>query len=765
MTTEERLRERERRGLCLTCDYEPTQCFEAVGRRGVPWRRVPLTVPGKVEAGVCLMCNPLQGRDEDVPKTAKKNKNKSGPSRRRWSTPPRLRTRNEARATQSSTTENVAGVLDQQQQSSNISAVIAEWEEQGAIVADVTPAPSEYAPIEQEDDLVYVNAPVFIEGDDDDDKQKGGAEKPEGRASSSSIRTPQQEQQQQAPEPRQEQDVPSVPLTNLKEAVHSMLASDDSEMDLIAIDAIVGAMDAHAADKHIQAYGVEQLLPLVQKGNTNKDALLCSAALASILGAMSSLLSDPLVQQTGCGILWSLAVNPNNRQFISETGACARIVDALTSHPSSHLVARNALGAARSLSTHQHAKTKFKSVDAPHIIADVMSIQIPNEEIQALGCTVLSNLAVNVSTGRVSTVSSFEIDAILSALDYHKTSLKVQKEGCFALKNLSFSDLNIRTMRTNSRFEEISPLLESATSHFPQDCANYVTFLLDRLKNPQTTTKSENMEVKTRIPSFPNSVFHAGTTNSFSSEDHACAAAIDLTQKLSAPSSFQSSSEVLSALASLMLDHGQSSHVQISALKSLEEVIGGPTSQNHHYDAISSNSEILTAIMSALVHHGPRSVEVAACGCCVLHEVARGGGEMCRANIVRHRILNTSGYVCGNDDGVNSHTTCIGALVVALRSHYGVEKVQVPAIEAISLLSEVDPATDFQDPRKKGFIRTMALVTSSETSSRSIKKAGRDALQLIRMRSLSKSQFMNDSHPSMDPNLGDVNALLDSFNQ
>lgn len=57
---EQRREERIAKGLCPTCVGEPTKCFKIrkSALKHLIVTRKPLTVPGKVKEGVCLLCNP-----------------------------------------------------------------------------------------------------------------------------------------------------------------------------------------------------------------------------------------------------------------------------------------------------------------------------------------------------------------------------------------------------------------------------------------------------------------------------------------------------------------------------------------------------------------------------------------------------------------------------------------------------------------------------------------------------------------------------------
>ena len=289
-------------------------------------------------------------------------------------------------------------------------------------------------------------------------------------------------------------------LENVQGFVDEILQTPDADSNFLA-EVILGAMREHRSKVQVQVYCLRTIWDICKDDDKNKEACMTSSAPSDIIHAMKTFPQALAVQEKGCGAIWSLGVNTDNRVILVRLGACERVVMALREFSSVESLARTAIGALRTLSPELEAREAFKPLKASECTAHAMELHRSSVSIQRDGCAFLSNCAVNIEKQFVAVVPLEELDAVVQAMQAHRKEVAVMAGGCFALKNYTYEQKNCRTLRQCDGIEE---LLAYATSFERSSaCRADAAELLERMQLSRVADESieshESMQLRTAI--------------------------------------------------------------------------------------------------------------------------------------------------------------------------------------------------------------------------------------------------------------------------
>jgi hypothetical protein len=220
-------------------------------------------------------------------------------------------------------------------------------------------------------------------------------------------------------------------------------------------DVILGTMREYTSQEQIQTYCLRAIWDLCKDDQKQKQYVMQAGATESIMRALRNFSDSLLVQEKGCGAIWSLGVNSHNRVVLVRAGACERVVTAMKKFMMTETLVRTAIGALRTLSPELEARDAFKPLKASEITAKAMMHHRSSVSIQRDGCAFLSNCAVNIEKQFVAVVPLEELDAVVQAMANHREEVSVMQGACFALKNYTFEEKNCRSLRLCEGLDEL----------------------------------------------------------------------------------------------------------------------------------------------------------------------------------------------------------------------------------------------------------------------------------------------------------------------
>ena len=257
--------------------------------------------------------------------------------------------------------------------------------------------------------------------------------------------------------------------------------------DVVA-EIILDSMRRYTSHEEIQAYCLRAIWDICKDDEQQKEAIMSAGASEDIIKAMRNFSDSETVLEKGCGALWSLGVNANNRIVLVRAGACERIVASIGLFVHVESLVRTAIGALRTLSPELEAREAFKSLGASKVTAKAMGKHLSCVSIQRDGCAFLSNCAVNIEKQIVAIVPFEELNAIVQAMANHREEVSVMQGACFALKNFTYEEKNCRTLRL---CDEIDELMAHA-SLFGQSptCPDDAGAILERMQMSRAADES-----------------------------------------------------------------------------------------------------------------------------------------------------------------------------------------------------------------------------------------------------------------------------------
>ena len=395
-------------------------------------------------------------------------------------------------------------------------------------------------------------------------------------------------------------------------------------------DVIVNAMKFYPMAEQVQIFCLSTIWDLCKDNDDYKVSFISTSAPDDILVAMMNHMSSPLVQERGCGALWSLSVTQHSRIIVARAGALARIVRAIMIHKTDESVVRTGIGALRTLSPEPEVRETLMALQATQRVAEAMEHHRSIACIQRDGCAFLSNSVVDLERHQVSLATEKEIRVILDAMKVHPEEPSVISGACFALKNYTYEECNLQVLAS---FADAVGILDHAAHHSHElKSQRDAKCVLDRL----LTTSMDHED---------------------SLEEQACASMINLVQQQVVPAN--AGEKILE----VMREHEMSVMVTSGGLRSLLALATFPNQSDMHRSRI-NDSALKRVIASMRRHEGDDAVQVTACG---LLEVMASYELKCR-----YSILDGQG--------------CI-AIVNAMRQHTGNISVQVAACGALRALS------------------------------------------------------------------------------
>ena len=248
-------------------------------------------------------------------------------------------------------------------------------------------------------------------------------------------------------------------VEDLKSLLQDVAAAGSSD---VLIDMLVATIRENTNSIQIQEVCLKQIWDHSKFNEAHKTEIMNAGLAVDIIRAMKSHRRSKKVQEYACGCIWSLSVSQWNRAALARAGAVKLLFRALEDFIEDEDVLEVIFGSLRTLSPDKDVRDAIVPLLGARRVCRAMGKHRSSTAIQRDGCAFLSNVSVDIDNQMVSTVHNDELAAVVRALGDHLRNESVVSSACFALKNYTYEEKNLRNLR---RFEEVIPLLEDASKY------------------------------------------------------------------------------------------------------------------------------------------------------------------------------------------------------------------------------------------------------------------------------------------------------------
>lgn len=242
-------------------------------------------------------------------------------------------------------------------------------------------------------------------------------------------------------------------------------------------DVLVSSMDSQTRVAAVQVLCIRTLADLFVDTNLDANPVIVANGHGRILRAMGAFPTNTAVQVQACRALATLAGRENTRVSLIRSGVCESIDKTLVRYFGEERVAENAIQVLRSLSFEREGANALVRLEMPNKVMEVMHCNLRVASVQRDGCALLSNLAVDVERQAVSVVPKGILSVIVAGMKEHQEDPSVLVSACFALKNLTYEESNLRSL---ARVVSCQDVLVVASRVDP--AAEDASLVLDRVK-------------------------------------------------------------------------------------------------------------------------------------------------------------------------------------------------------------------------------------------------------------------------------------------
>lgn len=251
----------------------------------------------------------------------------------------------------------------------------------------------------------------------------------------------------------------TMEIEDLKSLLRDVAAAGSSD---VLIDMLVATIREHTNSAAIQEICLKQIWDHSKFNEVHKAEIMQAGLKVDIIRAMKSHRRSKKVQENACGCIWSLSVSEQNRSALARAGAVKHLFRALEDFIEDEDVLEVIFGALRTLSPDKEVRDAIVPLLGARRVSRAMAKHRASTSIQRDGCAFLSNVSVDMENQMVSTVHNDELAAVVRALGDHLRNESVVSSACFALKNYTYEEKNLRNLR---KFDDVIALLEDASKY------------------------------------------------------------------------------------------------------------------------------------------------------------------------------------------------------------------------------------------------------------------------------------------------------------
>jgi len=230
----------------------------------------------------------------------------------------------------------------------------------------------------------------------------------------------------------------------------------------LVVDILVRHMKENHDTATLQGYCLGKIWDLCKENDEYKNAFIYENTPKFILSTMEKYLNNTIIQEQACGVLWAFCTSKENRMIVIRSGATAGILRATIKHINVEDLVATALGCLRTISPEPESRESITAMSGREYVCKAMTIHCHAAGIQRDACNFLSNCAVDLQKQEVARITECEVEAIGDAMVNHGDDASVMTGACFALKNFSFEEQNVRYIRL---IDGIVELLEKISQY------------------------------------------------------------------------------------------------------------------------------------------------------------------------------------------------------------------------------------------------------------------------------------------------------------
>ena len=250
---------------------------------------------------------------------------------------------------------------------------------------------------------------------------------------------------------RKPQDKTEAMITSLEGFFSDMKAAGDAE--LIA-EVIFSSMTSNPDIEKIQAYCIRTLVEVLSTPNQDFQFLFRINGHTQLLSVMKENPSSLDIHQSCFKAFEILAKKESSCSALIEIGICDVIDRALQHFLGEEALAESAINILRNLSFEKEGAAALVRLGMVNKVVEVMHCTLSTAPIQNDGCALLCNLSVDEEHQRVSEVDASILSVIVAAMQANRDSPEVLASACFALKNLTRQEANLRKLSRTKDVDE-----------------------------------------------------------------------------------------------------------------------------------------------------------------------------------------------------------------------------------------------------------------------------------------------------------------------
>jgi len=289
-------------------------------------------------------------------------------------------------------------------------------------------------------------------------------------------------------------DTPENPDAMINE-IESLIKDIDVAGDCdFVVDIIIDFMKDNRNCVSIQNFCLLKFSALCSANDNYKKSMVSTSAPDDILLCMKTHLKEATTQQYGCEAIWSCCNDKQGRDIrhniliLVRAGVVARIIKGIMEHIDEKDVVKSGLGCLRSLTIQYEAREAFVMLSGVEPICRAMNYHTNVAVIQRDGCALLSNSAVDMEKQQVSLASKCELKVVINALASHGDNASVVEGACFALKNYTYDERNVRSLK------ELDDSIQILEDFYQQSkdskVSDIISVVLDRVSHLKETDES-----------------------------------------------------------------------------------------------------------------------------------------------------------------------------------------------------------------------------------------------------------------------------------
>lgn len=204
---------------------------------------------------------------------------------------------------------------------------------------------------------------------------------------------------------------------------------------------IAKAMNANLDNIHIQKWGCSAVFNLA--GTTKcQEAFVKGGIMDSILTTMEKNMGDAGFQEQALSTIANLAAAKKNLPTLVNKGALERMTEAMSAHTGMPAVLVKACNAVANLASHESSLKKKIMKVAGGIVVIAMVMNPNHVGVIEASLRALHNLSANNDDNKTEIANNGGVDSMISAMQLHRDDIGIQLEGSWTMAHLCSTEEN-----------------------------------------------------------------------------------------------------------------------------------------------------------------------------------------------------------------------------------------------------------------------------------------------------------------------------------